>query len=196
MIDIKKLVIKDLFDIENFQIHQGVYKLTGSNGSGKTTLLDHISGFRKNNGVITNMISKAVLYLGEVGIGISDLTILENIKLAFWSFNIQLTDKIMLEIQSVYTEEQLNTLYRKGSFGMQVMVGLSLLFCENRWQLIILDETLSGVDDNNNNIFFEHLKQASSNTTIFIVSHTRHHLPIDYQEIGIESGKLSYVKTE
>ena len=52
---------------------------------------------------------------------------------------------------------------------MQIMVGLSLLFSENQWQLIILDETLSGVDKENTAFFFECLQQLKKETTIIIV---------------------------
>ncbi len=195
MIEINNFKKSRLVDIKKCNIDKGIYKLSGANGSGKTTLLEYISGFRKDNALVTDIASKQTLFLGETGIGTEDLTILENIQLAYWSFGIKLSDSILFKINKCYTEQQLNTLYKRASFGMQIMVGLSLLFSENQWQLIILDETLSGVDKENTAFFFECLQQLKKETTIIIVSHSEIS-DIDYQEIYIENGELYYAKNK
>lgn len=44
------------------------------------------------------------------------------------------------------TENQLNTQYDKASLCMCLKVGCTLLFKQNHWDIIILDETLSNID--------------------------------------------------
>ncbi|MBP1042913.1 hypothetical protein I6N95_18010 [Vagococcus sp. BWB3-3] len=179
--------------IENdHSISNGLYKLSGANGSGKTLFLEYLSGFRKTGNIVTNIDPKKILYLGESGIGIEDLTIIENIKLTYWIFGAKLTDVVMANIKSLYSDEQLNKIYSQSSFGMQLMVGLSLIFSEIEWQLIVLDETLAGVDETNKLKIINEIIFRKSESVIFLVSHEHIKEKIEYEEVYIFDKKLQF----
>lgn len=196
-IEIKKSELKvsgkKFLEIETECIlDNGLYKLTGSNGSGKTLFLEYLSGIRKTENIVLEANSKKILYLGEVGIGMEDLTIFENIKLVYWIFGTKLDEKIIEKIKTLYSDEQLNKIYSQSSFGMQLMVGLSLLFSDIDWELIILDETLSGIDINNRQILINELMKKKHTATIFIVSHEQLDEKINYKEVHINDKKLFF----
>lgn len=196
-IEIKKSELKvsgkKFLEIEtDFILDNGLYKLTGSNGSGKTLFLEYLSGIRKTKNIVLEANSAKILYLGEVGIGMEDLTIFENIKLVYWIFGTKLNEKIIEKIKTLYLDEQLNKIYSQSSFGMQLMVGISLLFSDIDWELIILDETLSGVDTNNRQILINELMKKKHISTIFIVSHEQLDEKIKYKEVHINDKKIYF----
>lgn len=196
-IEIKKSELKisgkKFLEIDtDYSINNGLYKLSGPNGSGKTLFLEYLSGLRKSKNSVTDINPKNVLYLGEVGIGIEDLTILENIKLTYWIFGATLDDKIIDKIKRVYSDDQLDKIYSQSSFGMQLMVGLSLLFAEINWQLIILDETLSGIDVNNRKVLISEVVSRQDEAIIFLVSHEQIDEKIKYKEVRINDKKICF----
>lgn len=149
-----------------------IYFLDGKNGSGKSTLYRLIVGLEKlSSGKIINN-SKNILFLSNEGVGQNFLTISENIQLVYSLYK----KKIDLNqdfIQQLFFENQLNTLYEKASLGMSLKVGCTLLFIDNYWDLIIIDETFSGIDKSSRKILIDRLKDihARENTTIIITSH-------------------------
>lgn len=176
----------------DYKIHNGFYKLSGANGSGKTVFLEYLSGFRKNVAIANKIPSKKILYLGETGIGVEDLTIMENIKLAFWIFGNDLNNKALEKIKCLYSNEQLNKIYSQSSFGMQLMVGISLIFADIDWQLIVLDETLSGIDVENRQIILDELSRRKNNSIVFLVSHEIYDKKNEYSEVSINNGKIKF----
>lgn len=173
-------------------LSNGLYKLHGDNGSGKTIFLEYLTGLRKSDNIKTDLDRSRILYLGETGIGIEDLTIMENIKLVYWIFGIELTSRTIDKINSLYTEEQLKKIYHQSSFGMQLMVGLSLLFAETKWDLIILDETLAGIDQGNKELILQEIAQRENESIIFLVAHEYFKTKIEYKEVSIIDRKIQF----
>lgn len=71
------------------------------------------------------------------------------------------------------SDKQLDTLYEDASLGISLKIGCSLIATQNKWNLIILDETLSGVDEPNRNTIIKYLENIvdAVDTTVLIVSH-------------------------
>jgi ABC-type multidrug transport system ATPase subunit len=177
---------------KDYTINKGLYRLIGPNGSGKTLFLEYLSGLRKSENMDSDIQPNKVLYLGEVGIGIEDLTILENIKLTYWIFGTALDNDHLKKIKELYSEDQLNKIYSQASFGMQLMVGLSLLFAEIDWELIILDETLSGVDGKNRQILMNEVDKRQETAAVFLVSHEQFDKKIKCKEVQINDKKIQF----
>lgn len=174
----------------DYKFTPGIYKLTGANGSGKSIFLEYLSGFKQSRNISCNIERANILYLGETGLGVEDLTILENIKLIYWIFGLHLDDGSISKVEALYTKEQLNTIYSQASFGMQIMVGLSLLFSQKHWQLIVLDETLSGVDVNNKSAIIRDIHEKLRECIIFFVSHGSIDELNESKEVMIADGKV------
>ncbi|WP_113802285.1 hypothetical protein [Garciella nitratireducens] len=100
------------------------------------------------------------------------LTISENIQLLFSLHSIELTQKTKQMINQLYEKNQLLTFPEHASLGMNIKIGCSLLFEENHWDLVILDETFSSVDEFSRKIL---LKQCEKLTyhgcCVIIISH-------------------------
>lgn len=198
MITVKNLVKS--FDTQltlsniNYIFYNKTYVLFGKNGVGKTTLMNILSGIEfPNSGELFIDREKAPsLYLESVGIGMSDMSIRENITLLYWVYGVKLTDTILNSITSdLYTTEQLDTDYVHSSLGMKLKIGLSLLYAPINWNLIILDETLSGIDSVSKKIIIDKLNEM--NCPRIIVSHTFEMLEsfekIELTKDGILSGE-------
>ncbi|MCD8915291.1 ATP-binding cassette domain-containing protein [Staphylococcus simulans] len=164
-----KAVITDF----NYSFENKLYYLKGKNGSGKSTLFRMITGIEKvTSGRISNN-AKQVLFLTDSGVGQKFLTIQENIELAYAMYGISLTAQIKEDIKQLYSEEQLKTLYEKASLGMSLKVGCTLLFKMDFWDLIIIDETLSNIDIESENILIKQIEQLVDNdgTCVIVTSH-------------------------
>ncbi|MFG5432834.1 ATP-binding cassette domain-containing protein [Enterococcus faecalis] len=194
---IKKSIIKIseekyLEIIEDYSITNGLYKLGGANGSGKSIFLEYVSGLKKNDNIIKKIKHNKILFLGESGIGLEELTVFENIKLVYWIFGAQFNEIVMEKVKMLYTKEQLNTIYSQASFGMQLMVGLSLLFSEIEWELIILDEVLNGLDKDNRLLILANVQKKSNNSIVFLVSHGEIDNTNEYKEVEIIDKKIIF----
>lgn len=157
----------------NFDNH--IYFLKGKNGSGKSTLLRMITQIEKPTaGTIVNH-TKNILFLSNEGIGQNFLTIQENIELSFAIHNILLDEEIQSNIDKLYSNEQLHTLYEQASLGMSLKVGCSLLFKEHHWDLIILDETLSNIDQESREIILAKIEQLvkKDKVCVIVTSHNQ-----------------------
>ena len=161
--------------IENFtyNFNNQLYVIKGDNGSGKSTLLKILGGFEIfDEG---NFISDArdILFLTNESIGENFLTIKENIELLYHLHNIAMDNNIWNAISNIYSDKQLDTLYEDASLGMSLKIGCSLIASQNKWDLIILDETLSGVDEPSRNTIIKYLESIvdTMDTTVLIVSH-------------------------
>ncbi|MCE5430720.1 hypothetical protein JMA29_09425 [Staphylococcus pseudintermedius] len=76
-------------------------------------------------------------------------------------------------INELYTENQLNTQYDKASLGMCLKVGCTLLFKQNHWDIIILDETLSNIDFDSRALILKKTSEIvdQGKTSIILTSH-------------------------
>jgi ABC-2 type transport system ATP-binding protein len=162
---------KEIFTNISYQFDNNTYWLKGANGSGKTTLLEIICGlFKPTSGKIISPQKARVLYLGTAGVGLTEMTIIDNIKVAYWAFRTKLKKDILTKItHNLYSEEQLTHIYETASHGMQLKLGLTLLYAEIDWDLIVLDETLSGLDTDSVHAIAPQI--ANSNCPQIIVSH-------------------------
>ncbi|MEY8662974.1 ATP-binding cassette domain-containing protein [Ligilactobacillus faecis] len=134
---------KDLsFTNVNYEFADRLYQLNGENGSGKSVLLKIIAGLdRKITGQVQNSYAKRPrLFLTDVGIGLPYLDLRDNIELSAQILGVDLNEESFLPL--FREEKYLETLYAQSSLGNQNKVGLSLLFSETRYSLIVLDETL------------------------------------------------------
>ncbi|EFF26991.1 ATP-binding cassette domain-containing protein [Enterococcus faecium] len=167
----KQYTNKQILNNLNYTLKDEIYVLYGKNGVGKTTLMNLLTGIESpDSGEIKNESGLPSLYLEAVGIGMSDMSIKDNIKLLYWLYGEQCTDEILeLLSETLYSKEQLDTEYALASLGMKLKVGLSLLYASKEWGLIILDETLSGIDSQSKVVILKQLK--TKKCPIIIVSH-------------------------
>ena len=167
----KKYTNKQILNNLNYTLKDEIYVLYGKNGAGKTTLMNLLTGIESpDSGEIKNESGLPSLYLEAVGIGMSDMSIKDNIKLLYWLYGEQCTDEIFeLLSGTLYSKEQLDTEYALASLGMKLKVGLSLLYASKEWGGIILDETLSGIDPQSKVVILEQLK--TKKCPVIIVSH-------------------------
>ena len=176
MIIIKNLTKKykknTIFENLNYKFENGVYQIIGKNGRGKSVFLRMITQVEKPTAgnVINDQDDLPTLYLANTGIGLPFMSINDNIQLSAKILNIPIEEKEYAKIFD-NEEELLRSPYESSSLGNQMKVGLSLLFSEAKFGLIVLDEALNGLDETSKSQILKQLKKLSENTTIMIVSH-------------------------
>lgn len=181
--------LKDFsFTHVNYEFSDRLYQLNGENGSGKSVLLKIIAGFdRKVTGQVQNSYAKRpLLFLTDVGIGLPYLDLRDNIELSAQILGINLNEENFLPL--FREEKYLETLYAQSSLGNQNKVGLSLLFSETQYSLIVLDETLNGIDRESVALILEQLciLQEKKCCPIIVVSHAltlKEALQVDIHDI-------------
>lgn len=156
----------------NYTFENKLYKLQGDNGSGKSVLLKIIAGLDRNiKGEVVNTKKKyPILFLTDTGIGLPYVTINDNIKISAKILGVDCPKNITNFFSS---KEQLRTAYHLASVGMQHKVGLSLLFSETDYGLIVLDEALNGIDSRSSELIVEQLNFLTTKHScpILFVSH-------------------------
>ncbi|MDR0614885.1 MAG: ATP-binding cassette domain-containing protein [Lactobacillales bacterium] len=197
MIKVKNLSFsydnKQLFSNITINFENNFYLLEGRNGSGKSTLMKIIAGLKNPVEGLVEKSEKSIdkiLFLESTGVGSSDLSIMENISLLYWMFDTKLTDSHIKKIKkTLFTEEELLEKYIKASLGMKLKVGLSLLYSDIAWGLIILDETFSGIDVES----MQHIVSELQNKQCpkIIVSHQKmEHYFKNYKKIRLTKNKI------
>lgn len=169
----KKLNRKIIFKNVNYKFQNGIYQIKGPNGSGKSVLLKIISKLdNKITGkIIYNNINYKTLFLSDGGIGIPYLSIYDNIKLCAKILSVNINKENIIQLFN-NKNSLLKNFYEKSSLGNQNKVGLSLLFSNSHFDLIILDETLNGIDKESKKIIINRLKiLKEDNCIILFVSH-------------------------
>lgn len=171
----KKIGNKILIENINMIIENKIYQLIGANGVGKSVFLRCLASIdTKFDGIIEYEESnRPILFLADRGIGIPFISVKDNIILASKILELpfpleEYTDLFSSKIDS------LEEIYEKVSTGIQAKVGLSLLFSEKHFRLIIIDETLNSVDQESREILYRQIRKIQKfyPTPIIIVSHT------------------------
>lgn len=157
----------------NFTFKDDIYFLKGKNGSGKSTLLRILAKLEKLTSGELNITSENILYLTNEGVGQKFLTIRENIDLLYTLHMVNTNSECEKFISKLFDEPQLNTLYEKASLGMTLKLGCTLLAIDNYWGVIMIDETLSGIDKKSRKVLIERLEHLNKkgSVCIIIVSH-------------------------
>lgn len=148
---------------------KGLYKIEGKNGSGKTTFLHLLSGLEKFDSGNKFSHKGDVLFLDTNFIGVSPLTIEDNLRLLWKTFSVSPNKEVLLEIDNFFGERLLDN-YLTASIGTKAKVGLSLLFVKN-WDYIFIDETISTLDVSSVDMIAKRLMTLKETSTIFYVSH-------------------------
>ncbi|MDO4605294.1 MAG: ATP-binding cassette domain-containing protein [Helcococcus sp.] len=169
-----KKIFKDEFELNVDYLklsNEYIYYLSGDNGSGKSVLLRIIGDIDTNyEGIKKSSVNKSrILYLTNSEISFPYLTLRENIELfeSIYSMEINESKKYIL-----YSDNQINRLSIESSLGMKTKVGLSMLLKNNFWDLIILDETISAIDQNSRKtIMYELEERLKEGSIILITTH-------------------------
>lgn len=188
----KKFKEKLILDNQNIEIDSGIYKLDGKNGVGKSTVLKMLIGL--DNDYIGDIINnyQPILYLTTEPIGIHPFTLMENLEILWNVFSIKPNNNELKKIQNFF-DNNLNTSYSKCSTGMKAKLGLSLLLVK-KWDLIIIDETISSLDSVSAEIVTSELIQQHliNKSTIIYVSHNQINQEIENESktLKLEDGKI------
>ncbi|WP_010632171.1 ATP-binding cassette domain-containing protein [Sporolactobacillus vineae] len=183
----------EIFSGISYKFVESVYFLKGKNGSGKSTLLRCICDIEKfSKGKIINN-NKNFLYLTNEPLNHNYLTISENISLLFSIHSLRINKSMESVINSLYSSEQLETFSEQASLGMNLKIGCTLLAAIDHWDLIVLDETLSGVDKESRDILLDLLNKCVNNgSCAIIVSHNdiENGCKFNYKVLSIKGDKL------
>lgn len=178
--------------IDNYIFTNKIYFLTGDNGSGKSTLLRLLAGVDSDYSGEISKVSQ-VLYLSSSNISFPYLTILENIEVFHNIYGIEI-DKNKVEV--FYDIEQLERLSKDASLGMNIKTALTLSFKKSFWDLIILDETISALDDKSRGLLMKELDaRTKEGTVVIITTHDEICSEDDnYKILKISGGRLRWEK--
>lgn len=192
-------VLKDV----SFQLQEGsVAVLMGTNGSGKTTLINILSGFLKPdrgeirlNGVRINGVEPNILNLKGIGRTFQDMrlvenmTVLENVLLAFPNQEGEKWWKALLPMDDVKREQEINrqkaneilrtcfiddialSLAREVSYGQQKLLNLACCMAcgTSVW---LLDEPVAGVNPKYREMLSDVIKQEKNKgISLLIIEH-------------------------
>lgn len=206
-----KIIFKNL----NLRINKGdKLAIKGGSGKGKSTLIDIILGLiypdagnLKIDGMILNKKNirswrEKIGYVSQ-NVVIFDGTIKDNIKFGFRNQTLEDSEIWRaLEIVNLHKfvkslPDQLNTyIGERGSLlsgGQISRVGLARAIIGN-YELIILDETFSSLDEINISIISKNLIKYFSYKTMIIISHSNSHFKICNKIFDIENNRIDILK--
>lgn len=162
---------KVVFDTINYTFENEIYWLIGSNGIGKSVFCRCLVGLEKfTNGTVAGELGN-ILYLPDISVADHWLTMLENINLMKYYFKISLSEeeqKDILKLLDIVDEDELVS---QVSVGTSMKVGLFLLFIKDHWNTIILDETLSHIDDHVKEIVLCELEKRKQEGACTLIIH-------------------------
>lgn len=182
--------------------------IKGESGSGKSTLINLISGLLKSNSTkikVDNSICnpedlKNIFSIVQQETNIIDQTLYENIGL---DFKISTSNKIkidaILKKVNLYEdfitkkEENLGENGNKISGGQKQRIGIARGLYFNK-KILILDESTSSLDEENQTGIIELLKELSKEITIIFISHNIDNLRYCNRIIEVINGELNELK--
>lgn len=170
---------KKILDDVSFSFNsKGFYILKGESGCGKTTLLNIISKrIRDYNGEVN--VKENVFYLSLDSYLIEEFTVKENI-----SFNEDLFKDFKLYKNDFGIKDLMKKKVSKLSRGEKQRVGLFIALSSN-CKIILLDETLSGVDKKYRKMMVKELEKICLSKLVILVSH---------QSVEVEGAETIYLK--
>ena len=163
---------KFIFNNLTYTFHKGdVYWLQGKNGVGKSTLLKLILGIESpDSGELDIPAEK--LYIPEIPLVEDWLTPRENIDLLYKLTRLKQPQNIDWEKELEITSKDMNTLSIDCSLGTNMKIIFSLLFTETILDLIIIDESLSHIDQfAQHKILNKLIEYTQANESIIIFTH-------------------------
>ena len=100
------------------------------------------------------------------------------------------------KVEVFYDIEQLERLSKDASLGMNIKTALTLSFKKSFWDLIILDETISALDDKSRGLLMEELDaRTKEGTVVIITTHDEICSEDDnYKILKISGGRLRWEK--
>lgn len=160
---------KDAFiQLKDMDLNGKVVVVKGENGSGKSTLLKAISGLIIYQGTIVNELS--ISYMSEL-ITLPKGTVLHE----FISMMIKMSNVDLVTFNKMLEQFKLNDKLESDvselSKGMTMKVNLLTTLMLDR-DIYILDEPLSGLDNESTKFLIEYIKQ--SNKSFLISTHLNH----------------------
>ncbi len=173
VIQIKKLYIKEIDEVIDYEFHKGINYLKGKNGSGKTLLLDYISKLRipsKQNGNVE--ISGSVIYMRQNFTFYNRLTVFEYIK--FIQKLNGSTVESFYEFLKRYRSELSISAIKNKKIGLlsggerRLLYVLSILSLKRSWY--ILDEPFSNLDSEKVEQLLRIIEKMNSDEANFIIT--------------------------
>lgn len=157
----------------NLTLESGIYHLTGQNGTGKSVFCRCLLGLEQFTEGSIEAPPEQVLFLPDTPLGEDWLTLRENLELLLFYYGIPLTEEEltarMQQLQMTEPDEN----YHKVSVGTAMKIGLALLLQEKRWDLIVLDETMSHLDSTIREMIWDVLEQrAKEGTIVILIDHS------------------------
>jgi len=189
-------VLKDI----NFSLEKGkIYVLMGTNGSGKTTLFNILTGFLKTDSGIVKLNGENILnqephIINRKGITrtfqdlrlIEDLSVLENVMLAFPNQEGEKWWKTLLPNKKIEAEQKQNEQKAKEilktcfidnvenskageiSYGQQKLLTLACTIANNA-EVFLLDEIVAGVNPKYRELLAEVIKTLQRQEKTFLI---------------------------
>ena len=193
----------------NFLINKNDFiGIIGDSGSGKSTLINVLSGLLKTNNLkikLDNELLKSpglknLFSIVQQETVILDQNIYENIAL---NFKVKTSDKKhindLLEKVNLFSvfkeklEEDLGENGNKISGGQKQRIGIARALFFNK-KILILDESISNLDQSNQSEIIELLNELSNLITIIFISHNHQNLKYCNRVIEVKNGGLIEVK--
>ena len=135
----------------------------------------------------TSINEKRILYLTNSDISFPYLTLKEDIELFenIYSFKIDESKKYTL-----YSDDQIDRLSVESSLGMKIKVGLSMLLKSDFWDLIILDEAISAIDQTTRKKVILELEERSKEGSIVIITtHDGVNIAVSYTHLTLPTNR-------
>jgi ABC-2 type transport system ATP-binding protein len=155
----------------NYALKNEIYWLNGSNGIGKSVFCRCLAGLEKfTSGVVEGKLGN-VLYLPETSVADYWLTMMENINLMKYYFKLTLEEeeqKRIIKMLEILEEDELAS---NVSVGTSLKVGLFLLFVKKHWNTIIIDETLSHIDNHIKETVLKELENRKQEGACVLIIH-------------------------
>lgn len=169
----KKYKDKTVFEHVTLTLDSGIYHLTGANGSGKSVLCRCLLGLEQlTEGEIENR-PERVIFLPDTPLGEDWLSMQENIDLLLFYYGITLAEDEKYELISRLRITQPDQNYHQVSVGTAMKIGLFFLLLKERWDMIVLDETLAHMDAAFREMIWDELElRAQEGAVVILIDHS------------------------